>query len=106
MGEPTSKELLETGRWYAQQFRKADLERMDRIRERDEARQRAERAEQLLQAVVDKATPYGEIDEPGGPYVRSYLLPTGPIHRALAYLREGSSTLAADPQAEAGGEEG
>jgi hypothetical protein len=45
---------------------------------------------QLLQDIVDKATPYGEINEPGGPYVASYLLPTGPIHRALAYLRDGA----------------
>jgi hypothetical protein len=46
----------------------------------------------LLQDVVDKATPYGpEIDEPGGPYVGAYLLPTGPVHRALAFLRDGAT---------------
>jgi hypothetical protein len=45
---------------------------------------------QLLQDIVDKAIPYGELDEPGGPYVANYLLPTGPIHRALAYLRDGA----------------
>jgi hypothetical protein len=45
----------------------------------------------MLQDVVDKATPYGpEIDEPGGPYVGAYLLPTGPVHRALAFLRGGA----------------
>lgn len=44
----------------------------------------------LLEDITAKATPHGEIDEPGGPYVRSYLLPTGPIHRALAYLRDGA----------------
>ena len=58
----------------------------------------------LLQTVVDKATPFGEIDEPGGPYIRSYLLPTGPIHRALAYLRAQPAAPAA--RAQARGEEG
>jgi hypothetical protein len=48
----------------------------------------------LLQDIVDKATPHGpEIDEPGGPYVGAYLLPAGPIHRALAYLRDGVAPL-------------
>jgi len=45
----------------------------------------------LLQDLVDKAAPHGpEVDEPGGPYVGAYLLPTGPVHRALAFLRDGA----------------
>jgi hypothetical protein len=44
----------------------------------------------LLQDVVAQATSHGpEIDEPGGPYVGAYLFAVGPIHRALAYLRDG-----------------
>lgn len=46
----------------------------------------------LLADVVQKATPYGTQD---GDFVASYLLPTGPIHRAIKYLKEhGVATVA------------
>lgn len=67
----------------------------------------------LLGVLTVKATPHGpEIDEPGGPYVGAYLLPTGPIHRALAYLRDGAipadrqATARPDPAAGHAGPEG
>lgn len=54
----------------------------------------------LLADLTAKATPHGpEIDEPGGPYVGAYLLPTGPLHRALAYLRDGAVPSKSDPAA-------
>ena len=45
--EPVEK-LIEAGRWYAEQFRKTDLERMDRIRERDAALARDRELERAL----------------------------------------------------------
>lgn len=38
----------------------------------------------LLVDIIQKATPYGIED---GDFVANYILPTGPIHRALAFLR-------------------
>lgn len=49
----------------------------------------------LLTDIVQKAIPYGTQD---GEFVASYLLQTGPIHRAIAFLQQrGIPTSAAEP---------
>jgi hypothetical protein len=48
-------------------------------------RARAERAEAVLRDVVVKATAYGMQD---GDFIAAYILPTGPIHRAIPLLAE------------------
>lgn len=40
-------------------------------------------ADNLLADIVKKAAPYGTQD---GDFIASYILPTGPIHRAIPYL--------------------
>lgn len=39
----------------------------------------------LLADLVVKCTPYGEQD---GGFVAMYLMPTGPVHRAIPYLEQ------------------
>jgi hypothetical protein len=48
-------------------------------------RTRAERAEKVLSDIVTKATPFGVQD---GDFIASYILPTGPMHRAIPLLAE------------------
>lgn len=48
-------------------------------------RARAERAEQVLADIVTKAAPFGQQD---GEFVAFYILPTGPMHRAIPLLAE------------------
>ena len=51
-----------------------------------------EATELLIADIVQKAHPYGVQD---GDFIASYLLATGPIHRAIKYLNEhGISTIA------------
>ena len=51
-----------------------------------------EAIELLIADIVQKAHPYGVQD---GDFIASYMLPTGPIHRAIKYLNEhGISTIA------------
>lgn len=51
---------------------------------------------ELLADIVQKATPYGVQD---GDFIASYILPTGPIHRAIKYLKEHGIAIVATPKA-------
>lgn len=46
--------------------------------------ERATEAMSLLTDIVQKATPFGSQD---GDFIANYLLPTGPIHRAIPFLQ-------------------
>lgn len=60
------------------------------LADRDKQRDRAQRMQDALADVVTKATDYGTQD---GEFVANYLLPTGPIHRAIPLLQEFGVTV-------------